>query len=818
MRGSIMALQAGTRLGPYEVVSLLGAGGMGEVWLAEDQVLGRKVAIKTLRPDMIGSGARRRLLAEARVVARLDHRNVCGIYEVGEESSLPFIVMPFLEGETLATRLSRGPLKTGEALSVAIQVAEALKAAHSAGILHRDIKPSNVMVAPDGQVRVMDFGIAKLVDQDLPKGAGTESTLTAPGSTIGTTAYMSPEQARGEPLDARSDIFSFGALLFEMLSGYRPFERKSAAETISAILTLPPPLSRLPEGVPAELIQVVSKTLQKDREERYYTAGDLAVDLRNLEPHTAGARRPSAGQDKPHGRRLALRWAIPAGLVLLLVAIAVGFGLKRAGRLQRASPAGEPITSVAVLPLANTSGDAAQEYFADGMTEALITELARIGALKVISRTSIMQYKNARKPLPQIAQELGVEGVVEGSVVRAGNRVRITAQLIHAASDRHLWAESYERDLLDVLSLQRQVARAIAEQVRVRLDPEDERTLLAHRAIAPAVQETYLRGLHLFNTGLTTGDWTGRLELFKRSVTAFEEATRLDPVWAQAWAALARSRHWLASNGNKDLYPAAKAAALKALELDDSVAEAHGALAYILQSHEWAWADAEREYKRAIELNPSIGNSGHHGYGMLLSILGRHEEALAMFAKAEELDPLVLPLKGNAAAAALAARRYEEVLDRSRRLLEIDPKAAWVYALIGWARAGQERPEDALAAFRQAQALSPGPGATASVACGLAITGRRAEAIRLVSSLVSSLSPRVEAAEKLPGEWLAVAGAYACLRDAPRALELLERAFADRLDFLPLLLIGDPSFDTVRSEPRFQALLRKMNLPAQRVG
>ena len=526
---------------------------MGEVWLAEDQVLGRKVAIKILRPDMIGSGARRRLLAEARVVARLDHRNVCGIYEVGEENSLPFIVMPFLEGETLATRLSRGPLKTGEALSVAIQVADALKAAHGAGILHRDIKPSNVMVAPDGQVRVMDFGIAKLVDQDLPEGAApvTESALTAPGSTIGTAAYMSPEQTRGEPLDARSDIFSFGALLFEMLTGYRPFERKSAAETISAILTLPPPLSRLPGGVPAELIRLVSKALQKDREERYQTAGDLAVDLRSVERHTAGARQPSAGKDRPRRRALTLRWAIPIGLVLLLVAVAVGFGLKRVGSLQRASPAGEPITSVAVLPLANLSGDAAQEYFADGMTEALITELARIHALKVISRTSIMQYKNARKPLPQIAQELGVEGIVEGSVVRAGNRVRVAAQLIHAASDRHLWAESYEQDLLDVLSLQRRVARAIAEQVRVTLTPEEERTLLARRAVAPAAQEAYLRGLHLFNTGLTTIDETGT-ESLKRSITAFEEATRLDPAWAPAWAALARSRHWIASRGNPD--------------------------------------------------------------------------------------------------------------------------------------------------------------------------------------------------------------------------------------------------------------------------
>jgi TolB-like protein len=739
-----------------------------------------------------------------RVHSRSNTPNVAGLEET---DGVPAIVLELVDGPTLADRVATRPFALTEALLIARQIAEALAAAHRHGVIHRDLKPANVKVRPDGTVKVLDFGLAQVIERyrgrDEAALAVTLTGGTDEGRIVGTPAYMAPEQARGQPLDARADLWAFGCVLFEMLTGSRAFGGRTLTEALLNLLEREPDWGAVPATTPTPILTLLRRCLEKDPGRRLDSAAAARLEIDDV----LATLRPAAHVTvSPSSRVVTLSG--PVALALVVGAVAVGAGWYGMGIRNTGMSATAPIKSLAVLPLSNLSGDEAQDYFSDGMTEALITALARISSLRVTSRTSIMRYKDATQPLPQIAKELGVEGIVEGSVARVGNRVRITAQLIHGSSDRHIWGETYEQDLVDVLSLQQQVAKAIAEQVRATLTPAEARMLEMKREVAPEAQEAYLRGLQLFNTGLMTAGDTGRGDLLVRSVGAFEQAIRVDPAWAQAWAALARARHWVASYGEPALYPAAKAAALRAIEIDDTNANAHAALAFILQRHEWKWADAEREFKRAIELNPSLGNSGHHGYALMLSVLGRHQEALAMFEVAEALDPFVFALKANAAYAAVAAGRYDEALDRSRLAQEAFGDGDWIYEVVGRARAGQGRAEEALAAFRRRQELAPGPEATAHVVCGLTLTGRRKEAEDLTVSLARQL-----VADQVPAiDFWELATAHACLGDRPPALDALERVYAAGVETLPGINI-DPWFDSLRSEPRFQALLTKMNLP-----
>jgi serine/threonine protein kinase/tetratricopeptide (TPR) repeat protein len=799
----------GRRVGPYEIVSLLGTGGMGAVYRAHDTRLNRDVAVKVLLPSVVDDPDRgARLVKEARVLAGLNHPNIAQVFGLEEADGGHALVLELVDGPTLADRVASGPLPLTEALVVARQIAEALAAAHRYGVIHRDLKPANVKMRSDGTVKVLDFGLAKVIERyrgsDEADLAATQAGETRDGMIVGTPAYMAPEQVRGQSLDARADLWAFGCVLFEMLTGGRAFGGRTLPEALLSVLEREPDWAAVPASTPMPILTVLRRCLEKDPVRRLDSASAARLEIEDV---LASVRPTVPGVA---ARRSAVpRRSKAAALALLVGAVALWAVWYGGGSWNPGISSTVPIKSLAVLPLSNLSGDDAQDYFSDGMTDALITALARISSLRVTSRTSSMQYKGAKQPLPEIAKQLGVEGIVEGSVVREGNRVRITAQLIHAGSDRHVWGQSYEQDLVDVLSLQQQVARAIAEQVRATLTPAEVRMLETNRAVVPEAQEAYLRGLHLFNTGLMTAVDTARGELLARGVAAFEQASRVDPQWAEAWAALARARHWVASYGEPALYPAAKAAALKAIELDETNATAHAALAFILQRHEWKWAEAEREFKRAIELNPSLGNSGHHGYALLLSLLGRHDEALAMFAVAEELDPLVHALKQNAAYAAVAARRYDEALDRADRAREAYGDAGWIHEIIGRVRAGQGRAPEALAAFERFQELAPGPASTSHMVCGLTLNGRRQEAERLTASLARQL-----AVEDLPSSNLwELAVAHTCLGNHSPALDALERMFADRVEFLPRIN-RDRWLDPLRSEPRFQALLTKMNLPA----
>jgi len=627
-----------TKLGRYEIRSKLGAGGMGEVYLAEDTQLDRKVAIKVLPAESNADDrAKSRLIREARAAAKLDHSNICSIYEVTEEDSRSFIVMQYVEGETLAARIQRKPLELREAVDIAAQVADALAEAHSLGIIHRDIKPENIMITARGQVKVMDFGLATVIKDKglLESQADTQSLLTEPGVILGTVPYMSPEQVKAVQLDERSDIFSLGIVMYEMISGHRPFDGESVGETLSTILTREPlPLARYSGDVPPELERIVSKALRKDREERYQTAKDLALDLKNLKHETGriskaqtdDGRVITAAASSPLARSSSLvgRWLLSlAAALLMLLAALVGLNIGGFREKLFGKANSTRIESLAVLPLGNLSGDPAQDYFADGMTDALITDLGKIGALRVISRTSAMRYKGMQKSLPEIARELNVEAVVEGSVLRSGDRVRINAQLIEPPTQRVLWAESYERDLRDILTLQREVARTIASEIRVKLTPQEQTRLASAGRVKPEAHEAYLKGLYYSNKL--------KKEETKKAIEYYSQAIESDPSYVQAYAGLADCHTNLVLYSEfppKETFPKAKVAAMKAVELDESVASAHSALGKVRLWFDWDYAAAEREFKRAIELDPGDAVA-HEAYASYLKAVVRLDEALS---------------------------------------------------------------------------------------------------------------------------------------------------------------------------------------------
>lgn len=784
----------GQTLGHYRILEKVAAGGMGVVYRARDEQLERDVAVKVLPSGTLNDdSSRRHFRREALALAKLNHPNIETVYEFGSQEGVDFLVMEYVPGRTLADKLADGPLPEKEVVGLAMQIAEALEEAHECGIVHRDLKPANIAITAKGQAKVLDFGLAKLL---RPDEEVTTDHLTDSRAAAGTLPYMSPEQLSGERVDARADIYTVGAVLYEMTTSRRAFTGGLASQVIDAILHQAPVSPRaLNARISPELERIILKCLDKDPAQRYQSAKELLVDFRRL----AARSWVSVGAPAPR----ASRWrkvVVPTAIAALLVLAAVVVGLNVGGVRERlAGSARTPqIRSLAVLPLENRSRDPEQDYFADGMTDELITELGRISALKVISHTSIMRYKNTDRPVPEIAKSLHVDALVEGSVQRSGGRVKINARLIQARNDQEqqIWARSYERDLNDVLGLQREVAEAIASEIKVNLTAQEQVRLATTHSANFAAHDAYLKGRYHLQQGTE--------DQMREAKAYFEEAVRIDSNYAPAYAGLA-DYYWLTNElSPRVAMPKANEYVQKALALDDGLADAHLTLASVKFYGDWDWFAADKEFKRAIELSPSHAEA-HRIYSDFLSEMGRHDQALAEIRTAQGLDPFSAATILDVGWAFYYAREYDRAIEQCRKVLDLDPHSMSARDCVGSAHLATAAYDQAIAEYG-ALVTSSGndPLRLASLGCAYALAGRKPQAQKVIAQL--------NAASKIhyvPPYFLGVV--HAALGDKDNAFSWLEKAYEDHDSYLVRLKV-DPVMDPLRSDPRFGKLLHRMNL------
>jgi len=783
----------GQEVSHYHIVSLLGEGGMGVVYKAEDTRLHRFVALKFLPGEMAhDAAALERFRREAEAASALNHPNICTIHDIGEQNGEHFIAMEFMDGRTLKRTIEGKPLPLEQVLDLGIQIADGLDAAHAKGIIHRDIKPSNVFVTERGHAKILDFGLAKLGPQQRLSLAENES-VTGPGMVLGTAEYMSPEQALGEKVDARTDLFSFGAVLYEMATGHVAFSGNIPGVVLDAILNKgPTPPARLNPGLPPRLVQIINKALEKDRGLRYQTASELRTDLQRLK-HDSDSGRISAWPEIFRAG-VRLKWrriAVAASFPVLAVLLALG------AWLAVLRPRGPAIDSLAVLPFINTSADPNTEYLSDGITESVINNLSQLPSLRVMARGTVFRYKGKESDPLKIGRDLRVRAVLSGRLAQRDNVVVVQAELIDVGNGSRLWGGQYSRKMADVFALQEDLSSEISEKLRLRLTGEEKQRLTKRYTENAEAYQLYLKGRYFWNKGSEEGA--------KKAIEYFQHAVDKDSDYAPAYAGMAEAFNQLAAFSwlpPHEVVPKAKAAAQRALDIDDHLADAHAALAYSSIIYDYDWPAAKTHYDRARALNPS---ATQWSYSLYFSTLGQSNEALAEDKRALSLDPLSLLTNFRLGRDLYMARRFDEAIEQFKKMLEMDPGAPLAHYHLGLAYAEKGTYREAISELEEYAALTHrSPLSLAFLGNVLARSGERSRALQLLAELKAVSSQKYV----YP---VGFARIYAGLGDKERAFAWLETGYEERAAPLFYLKV-DPIWDPLRSDPRFNDLLRRIGL------
>jgi eukaryotic-like serine/threonine-protein kinase len=790
----------GQTISHYHILEKLGQGGMGVIYRAEDSRLGRTVALKFLSEELSRDPrAVERFQREARAASALNHPHICAIYDVGEHAGRHFMAMELLEGTSLQQLIAGGALSTDRVLELGLELADALEAAHAKGIIHRDIKPANIFVTDRGDAKLLDFGLAMPpLDRQGMTAGPTEEPLTDPGAVMGTLAYMSPEQVRGEALDSRTDLFSLGCVLYEIATGRPAFTGSTPGTIHEAILNrVPVPVGRVNPESPTRLEEVINKALEKDRKLRYQHASELRADLQRLKRDNDSGSLASRREEAPVAgtsgwRRKGLLMAAGATAVVALVAA----GMRLSGLRSK----GEAISSVAVLPFVNSSGDADGDYLSDGITESLIANLSQLRNLRVTARSTVFRYKGKEIDPQKIGQDLHVGAVLSGRLLQRDGTLVVRTELMDVANGTQLWGGQYNRKVADVFALQDELSKEISERLRLRLSDDEKQRLTKRYTDNPEAYQLYLKGLYYFNKRSPDG--------LQKALDYLNRAVDADPAYALAYAGLADSYSAMSFFNivpPSAAMPKAKAAAAKALEIDSSLAEAHISLAYASFTYDWDWAAATRHFDRALALNREAVLN-HSYYAFYLSVAGRLEEAVSVARRALDRDPVSASLSHALAVQWVLSRHLDEGIEESRRTIELDPAFAPAHDVLGMALATKGMYRDALTEIEKAVALTRGGAIpTADLGYVRARLGQRDEARQILRQLADASKERYTPA-------MAFAIVHVGLGEHDQALNWLDKASEERFNRLAYLR-REPSWDPLRSDPRFVDLLRRINLP-----